>query len=104
MRQKSEAHKGLSLMAQRDGVPPLIVMDGSKEQTLGLFRKKLRQMGSRVKQSEPDTPQSIFAEGVIREVKRGSRRKMARAKGLAKLWDQCIELEGYICLNMARDN
>ena len=36
MRNKSDAHKGLLLMAQRDGVLFVIVMDGSKEQTLGL--------------------------------------------------------------------
>jgi hypothetical protein len=40
MKLKSDAHEGLSLMAQRDGVPKTIIMDGSKEQTLGVFRKK----------------------------------------------------------------
>jgi hypothetical protein len=39
---KSEAHEGLSLLAQRDGVPPTCVMDGSKEQTMGDFRRKAR--------------------------------------------------------------
>ena len=37
MRSKSEAHEGLSLLAQRDGVPPTIIIDGSKEQTMGEF-------------------------------------------------------------------
>ena len=27
-------------MAQRDGVPPVLVMDGSKEQTMGEFEKR----------------------------------------------------------------
>ena len=33
MKKKSDAHEGLSLLAQRDGVPLSIIMDGSKEQT-----------------------------------------------------------------------
>ena len=37
MRRKADAHDGLSLLAQRDGVPLRIIMDGSKEQTMGLF-------------------------------------------------------------------
>ncbi len=33
MKKKSNAHKTLSLVFQRDGVPPQMIMDGSKEQT-----------------------------------------------------------------------
>jgi hypothetical protein len=43
MQLKSEAHLGLSLMFQRDGVLPLIIMDGSKEQTMGQSRMKARE-------------------------------------------------------------
>ena len=35
MRSKADTHETLSLLAARDGVPPKIVMDGSKEQQLG---------------------------------------------------------------------
>ncbi len=41
MKMKGEAHEALSLLFQREGVPPLMVMDSSKEQTLGKFRQKL---------------------------------------------------------------
>lgn len=34
MQRKSHAHKGLPLSLQRDGVPPMMVVDGSKEQLL----------------------------------------------------------------------
>ena len=37
MKTKGEAHKGLSLMAQQDRVLPTIIMDESKEPTLGTF-------------------------------------------------------------------
>ena len=53
MRRKANAHEGLSLMAQRDGVPIAIIMDGSKEQTLGKFRTKCKEMGCHIKQTEP---------------------------------------------------
>ena len=36
-KKKRDAHHGLSLMAAQDGVPPHLIMDGSKEQTLGEF-------------------------------------------------------------------
>ena len=37
MQKKSKAHEGLTLLAHRDGIPPAIMMDGSKEQTMGEF-------------------------------------------------------------------
>ena len=101
MKKKSDAHHRLSLMAQRDGVPPVLVMDGSKKQTLGEFRRKARQMGCHVKQSKPYSPWQIAAEGEIRELKRGAGRKMARSKCPKKLWDHCLELEAYIRSNTA---
>ena len=51
MQRKSDAHQAFSLMAQRDGVPPIIVMDGSKEETQGEFRRKANKMDCRVKQT-----------------------------------------------------
>ncbi len=41
MKTKGEAHEALFLMFQHEGVPPLIVMDGLKEQTFGNFHQKL---------------------------------------------------------------
>ena len=43
MKHKGEAHETLSLLFHRDGVPPAMVTDGSKEQTLGDFRRKLQE-------------------------------------------------------------
>ncbi len=39
MTRKGEAHETLSLLFHRDGVPPTMVLDGSKEQTKGGFKK-----------------------------------------------------------------
>ena len=104
MKKKSDAHEGLSLLAQRDGVPYSIVMDDSKEQTMAEFRRKAREMSCRMKVTEPYSPWQNAAEGAIRELKRGAGRKMARAKAPAKLWDHCLELEGYLRSHTAIDN
>ncbi len=40
MKCKGDAHETLSLLFQRDGVPPTMVTDDSKEQTKGEFRQK----------------------------------------------------------------
>ncbi len=40
MKTKSKAHDALSLVFQHEHVPPLMVMDGLKEQTLGKFWQK----------------------------------------------------------------
>ena len=72
-------------------------------QTLGEFLKKARQFGCHIKQSEPFSPWQIMAEGDIRELKRGSGRKMIRSLSPAKLWDHCIKLETLIRLHTALD-
>jgi hypothetical protein len=96
MKAKSDAHESLSLMFARDGVPPAMIVDGAKEQTLGEFRKKARQADCHLKQLEPFTPWANAAEGTIREIKRGFGRKMVRSKAPKRLWDHCLELEAAI--------
>ena len=78
MRLKSEAHEGLSLLFQREGVPNVMIMDGALEQVRGTFRKKCREAGVHVKQTEPHTPWSNAAEAAIRELKKGVGRQMVR--------------------------
>ena len=48
MESKGQAHESLSLLSQRDGVPNTMIMDGSLEQTKGLFRKKCHDNGTHV--------------------------------------------------------
>ena len=96
MHTKSEAHELLSLMAQHDGVPLQMIMDGSKEQTLDKFHKKLHEMGCEIHQTEPDSPWQNAAEGAICEVKCGASRKQAKKRSPLKLWDHCLESEAYI--------
>ena len=42
MKRKGNAHESMSLLFKRDGVPPKMLMDGSKEETLGSFGKNFQ--------------------------------------------------------------
>ena len=103
MEKKSEAHEGLSLLFQREGVPNTIIMDNAREQTMGLFRKKCRDAGVHVKQTEPHSPWSNSAEAAIRELKKGVGRQMVRSAAPKRLWGDCLEREAYVRLFTAHD-
>ena len=66
MRTKSQAHVALLLLHKRDGVPNIMVMDGAREQVHGDFRRKNREVGTHVKQTEPHLPWMNASEGAIR--------------------------------------
>ncbi|KAI2506945.1 hypothetical protein MHU86_7441 [Fragilaria crotonensis] len=84
-------------------VPNVMVMDGAREQTMGLFRKKCREVGTRVRQTEPHTPWSNAAEAAIRELKKGVGRQMVRSGAPKRLWDDCLEREAYVRSLTAHD-
>ena len=96
MSKKSQAHEALSLLLQREGAPNTMIMDGAREQVMGQFRRKCRETGIRVKQTEPHTPWSNAAESAIRELKKGVGRAMVRSRAPKRLWDDCLEREAYI--------
>ena len=56
MKTKAQVHEALSLLFAQEGIPNKMIMDGSKEQTIGEFRCKTRQAGCHVKQTEPYSP------------------------------------------------
>ena len=56
MAKKGDAHETLYLLFRRDGVPPEMIMDGSKEQTLGNFNNKLKEANFHLKQTDPYSP------------------------------------------------
>jgi len=96
MKCKGEAHETLSLMFHRDGVPPTMVTDGSKEQTLGSFQQKLWEADCHLRVTEPYSLWQQAAEGCIRKIKRGSSRKMISTGSPKPLWDHCLELEALV--------
>ena len=92
MRKKGEAHKTLSIVFKRDGVPHRMVVDNPKEQSLGEFKRKCREADFHLVNYEPYSPWQIAAEGCIKELKKASSPKLIPT-GLSKvLWDHCIEL------------
>jgi hypothetical protein len=97
MTRKGEAHKTLSLLFHCDGVPPTMVLDGSKEQTKGDFKRKLCEVDCHARQTEPYSLWQQAAEGCIRELKCGVSHKMINTGSPRVLWDHCIELEALIC-------
>jgi hypothetical protein len=103
MAKEKDAHEALSLMFHQDGVPNVMVMDGTKAQIQGDFRRKLREAGCHIKQTKPHTPKTNAAEGSIRELKRGVVRKMVRSGSPKRLWDDCLVREAYVRSSTALD-
>jgi hypothetical protein len=98
MKRESEAHEALSLLFHKDGVPNVMVMDGAKAKVEGEFRRKLRDTGCHIKQTEPYTQYSNIGEGGVRELKEGVGRQMYQA-----ILDDCIIREGYVRSNIFMD-
>ena len=96
MSKKSQAYKGLSLLLRREGAPNTMIMDGAQEQVMGMSRRKCRESGIWLKQTEPYTPWSNAAEAAIRKLKMGVGRLMVGSKAPKRLWDNCLEQEAYI--------
>jgi hypothetical protein len=96
MKKEKEAHEALCLLFHRDGVPNVMVVDGAKSQVEGEFRRKLRDAGCHIKQTEPHTQSSNMCEGAVREFKKGVGRQMLRSGCPKRLWDDCIIREAYV--------
>ena len=96
MKTKGQEHEALSLLFAQEGIPNKMIMDGSKEQTMGEFRRKTRQAGCQIKQTEPYSPWQNATAGAIWELKKGTARKMLRTGSPKVLWDDCMELESEI--------
>ena len=62
-----------------EGVPKTLIMDGAKEQVMGELCQKARQADCQVKQTEPNSPWQNAAEAMIKELKKGTGRKMIRS-------------------------
>ena len=82
-----------------------MISDGSKEQAFKKeFRNKLSDASCHYKQLEPQSPHINAAEMNIRELKRGSSRKIIKKQSPKKLWYHCLELESLILYHTAHDH
>ena len=80
MAKKGDAHEALSLLFQQDVVTTNTIVEGPKEQTLGIFKRKVTEAGYHLRQTEPESPRKMAAKGLICELKRGSGRKITKMK------------------------
>jgi hypothetical protein len=101
---KGDTHESLSLLFHRDGVTlTMRILDGSKEQTLGNFKRKLREADCHARQTKPYSPWQQAPEGCIHELKWGVSHKMMKNGSPKVLWDHCIELEALVRSNTSND-
>ena len=69
MKLKSEAHEYLSMLFKREDVPPNIVVDNSKEKSLGKFASKCRESDFQLVNKYPYSPCMMAAKGCIKHLK-----------------------------------
>ncbi len=100
---KGKAHDTLPLMFQHEDVPPLMVMDGSKEQTLGKFCEKLCNASCEKIITESYSPWQNATQLKIKELKKGAGKKLLLTNMPRRLWDDCLECEAYVRSHMAHD-
>ena len=103
MRSESEAHHTVSKLFKDVGVPNQMVMDNAKTQIMGKFRKKTKEADCQIRQTEPYTPFSNAAESAIRELKKGTGRRLTSTKSPKRLWDDYMQLESFIRSHTALD-
>ena len=82
-------------------MPPTVICDNAKELVLCEFNRKLKEASCHLKQREPFTLWSNAAKREIKELKKGSGRKLIKSGTPKRLWDDCLKLESYIRSNTA---
>ena len=67
-----------------------MVMDVSKDQTLGSFMKKCQETVFHIKQIEPYSPWQLQTEENIRDLKKGSGSKVVQAGAPRRICDNAL--------------
>jgi hypothetical protein len=67
LKQKGEAHEVLLLRFKHDGILPKMILDSSKEQVKGVFRRKLKEVNCHMPVTEASSPwqQAAKVEGPV---------------------------------------
>ena len=79
MKLKSETHEALSLLFHQDGMPLAIICGNAKEMILGEFNRKLKKVSCHLKQMESFTTWLNASKREIKELKKGSSRKLIKS-------------------------
>eukprot|EP00804_Cyclotella_cryptica_P005993 CCRYP_000238-RA/>CCRYP_000238-RA protein AED:0.33 eAED:0.32 QI:0/0/0/1/0.66/0.5/4/0/340 len=100
---KSKAHEALGLLFAREGVPPKMIVDSTKEMKMGEFARKCKEAHCYLRSTEPYSPWSNSAEREIRELKKGAAWKMTWSGAPKRLWCFAVECESYVRSHTAHD-
>ncbi len=84
---KSGVYQSLSMLFKHDDISQKIVVDNSKEQSLGIFGKKCCQSDYHLINIEPYSLWIQATEGCIHKFKRKSSRKILISGSQKYLWD-----------------
>ena len=103
MKCKGETNEALSLLFAWEGVPPKLIIDGTKEMNLREFAQKCKEASRYLQSTEPYSPWSNSAECKIRERKKGATRKLTRSGAPKWLWCFALEYEAYVRSHNALD-
>ena len=101
MKLKSEANEASSLLFQWDRVPPVVIFDNAQEMILGEFNLKLKEALCHFNEMGSFTQWPNAAKREIKELKKGSGRKLIKSDAPKRLWDVFLKLESYIRSNTA---
>lgn len=87
---KSQAHETIHKMVHdMQGIPEVIVKDGSKEQSSAKWNEEINLIRCRQHTTEPFSQWQNKAEAEIRELKRGIKRHTVRSRSPRRLWEYC---------------
>ncbi|KAL7475891.1 hypothetical protein ACHAW6_001785 [Cyclotella cf. meneghiniana] len=103
MSHKSQVHHALGLLFAREGVLPKMIVDDAKEMRLGEFAQKCKEVTCHLQSTEPYSPWSNSTKHEIRELKKGTARKLTLSGEHRRLWFFALEYESYVCLHTAHD-
>ena len=94
-------HEIVAHLFRNEGIPKHLILDGAKEQVSEEVRNKFSDANCGLKQPEFDILWVNRVKLGIRELKKGSCRKMMDACSPLQLWDYCGELEACVMSNTA---
>lgn len=91
LKKEAMAADALNEVIRTVGVPKELVSDGARAELHGRFAKVANEYRIKRRVTEPYSGWQNRAEAAIREIKRGIRRAMQRARSPKRLWDYCGE-------------
>ena len=103
MSNKINSHNSAKRLFNNDGVPPKIVMGGTREQVMGKSKDFCQDATVQVQRIEYNTPWENRAEGAVRQNKIDARRATNKQACPARLWDYCSELQEKIRCHTMHD-